>query len=194
MKTLNGITTLLIGCIALVPVCAKEKKHTDLSAAFKNARYVYVQAEEGDVMNPRLFPEDRQAITDVQNSLDDWGRYAITTDSTQADLIFVVRKGRLVGVQAHGGINRSDGPIVSSGQGRQSPQGQSSNNDELEARADIGPAEDLVRVYIPRADGGRTGPIWTGESSDGLDSPVVPLIRRLRDDVERAYPSQPTKP
>ncbi len=194
MKTFNGIVALLIGCIALVPVCAKEKKHADLSAAFKNARYVYVQAEDGDTMNPRLFPEDRQAITDVQNSLLDWGRYAIATDSSQADLILVVRKGRIAGAQGHGGINRGDGPMAPSTPGRQSPQGQSNNDDELGARADVGPAEDLVRVYIPRVDGGRTGPIWTGESSDGLDSPVVPLIRRLRDDVERAYPSQPTKP
>ena len=42
-----------------------------------------------------LLPEDRQAISDVQNEIQDWGRYKLALDRHDADLVFVVRKGRL---------------------------------------------------------------------------------------------------
>ena len=47
-------------CVALAAplALAKDKKKSTLPAIFSNARYVYVQAEDGDIMKPGLFPED----------------------------------------------------------------------------------------------------------------------------------------
>jgi hypothetical protein len=48
-------------CVALVAplALAKDKKKSGLPTIFSNARYVYVQAEDGDIMKPGLVPERR---------------------------------------------------------------------------------------------------------------------------------------
>jgi hypothetical protein len=92
------ITSVALALMLAAPLgLAKDKKKKDLSAVFSTARYVYVQAEDGDVMDPRLFPEDRQAIADVQDMLKDWNRYTVTLSRKDAELVMIVRKGRLAG-------------------------------------------------------------------------------------------------
>ena len=55
-------------------------------------------------MKPGLFPEDREAIANVQDALKDWHRYALTINRGDADLIIIVRKGRLAAAaQVNGG-------------------------------------------------------------------------------------------
>ena len=39
-----------------------------------NARYVYVASYEGDQFDPNLLPEDRDAISAVQDSIQKWGK------------------------------------------------------------------------------------------------------------------------
>jgi hypothetical protein len=66
------------------------------------ARYAHVEATDGDSFNPRVLPDDRRAIADVQHALLDWKRYILTAKRREAELVFVVRKGDLASVQ--GGI------------------------------------------------------------------------------------------
>jgi hypothetical protein len=106
MNSFKRIAVVLLCGSALL--LAQHKKKPAVSAIFQNARYVYVQALDGDITNPRLFPEDRQAISDVEDAIRDWHRYTLAINPSQADLIIVVRKGRLAALQGHGGI--SDGP------------------------------------------------------------------------------------
>ena len=101
MKFFKSIAVALAVVAPLV--LAKDKKKDNLSALFSNARYVYIQAEDGDMMKPGLFPEDREAIANVQDALKDWHRYALTINRGDADLIIIVRKGRLAAAQVHGG-------------------------------------------------------------------------------------------
>lgn len=101
MKFFKSIAVALAVVAPLV--LAKDKKKDNLSALFSNARYVYIQAEDGDIMKPGLFPEDREAIANVQDALKDWHRYALTINRGDADLIIIVRKGRLAAAQVHGG-------------------------------------------------------------------------------------------
>jgi hypothetical protein len=60
--------------LAPVMVCAQNgpKKQSGLSAAFENARYVYIKAVEVDALRPEVYPEDRQAIADVENGVRNW--------------------------------------------------------------------------------------------------------------------------
>jgi len=58
------------------------------------------------------------------------------------------------------------------------------------ARTDVGPPDDLLRVYTLTPEGKLVGPLWSREMKDGLDGPDVLLLRDLRDAVERAYPPQ----
>jgi hypothetical protein len=180
---------------------AQHKKKPAISAIFQNAHYVYVQAQDGDITNPRLFPEDRQAISDVEDGLRAWHRYALAINPSQADLIIIVRKGRLAALQGHGTISegpRSMPPMAPGGQNSSQNPGQnpsqSQDADQIGARAEVGPDSDLLRVYATNGEGKRTGPLWTGEQVDGLGGPDVPLLQQLRSAVEHAYPNSPTKP
>jgi hypothetical protein len=172
----------------------KTKKPSNLSVVFQSARYVYVESADGDMMKPGLYPADRQAISDTEDGLRDWSRYALTTRRQQADLVLVVRKGRIANAQGHGGISVGTRTQQSNpAPGR--PPGQAADADEIGAASEMGPADDMLRVYTVNTDGKLSSPIWTQEMKDGLDAPAIPLLQQLRAAVERAYPNPPaTKP
>ena len=112
----------------LAPVSfAKNKKKDTLPAVFSNARFVYVQAEDGDILKPGLFPEDREAIANVQDALKDWNRYALTLHRNDADLIIIVRRGRLASAQLHGGVTAGNQPVIGGSYPRRNPAGAGSS-------------------------------------------------------------------
>ena len=55
-----------------------------------NARYVYVTSYDGDQFNINLFPEDRQAISTVQDAMQKWGKFTLVYEPNQADIILMV--------------------------------------------------------------------------------------------------------
>ena len=71
---------------------------------------------------------------------------------------------------------------------------QPGDGDNLGASAEVGPGNDVLRVYLLDADHKRLGPVYTREMQDGLAAPEVPLMQQLRTAVEHAYPSQPPPP
>ena len=189
MKAWKLAAPLILLALSLNQAQSKPKK-PDVPAVFQNAKYVYVQAADGDVLKPGLFPEDRQAISDVQDSLREWNRYAIALSPSQADLVIVVRKGRVAGVQGHVGI--SDGPRAQPGQapGQFPTQGRGT---EVGARSDVGEPDDMLRVYLQN-DGKLTSIVWDRSMEGGLDAPSMQLVRQLKAAVEKAYPPAPANP
>jgi hypothetical protein len=189
MKALK-LTAPLLVCFLIVTLAQSKPKKPDVPAVFQNARYVYVEAVDGDLLKPGLYPEDRQAISDVQDSIRAWNRYSIALNRNEADLVVVVRKGRLAGAQVHGGISggtrtqpgqapnpdSSGGPIIQGGRSA-----------EVGAGGEVGPDVDILRIYIQN-DGKLTGTVWSREQDGGLDAPAVPLIAQLKAAVEHAYP------
>jgi hypothetical protein len=189
MKALKLAAPLLV-CFLIVTLAQSKPKKPEVPAVFQNARYIYIEAEDGDLLKPGLYPEDRQAITDVQDSIRAWNRYAIALNRNEADLVIVVRKARLAGAQLHGGVSggtrtqpgqapnpdSSGGPILQGGR-----------STEVGAGAEVGPDVDLLRIYIQN-DGELTGTVWSREQDGGLDAPAVPLIAQLKAAVEHAYP------
>jgi hypothetical protein len=196
MRSLRVIAVLLVLVTPFAFAKGKTKKQAQLSSLFSSAHYVYVQAEDGDIMRPGLFSEDRDAISAVQEALREWNRYALTTEREHADLVIVVRKGRAVGLQGRGGISAgSPGPERQPGTqmpGHNPGQaGGLDDSDNLGARSEVGPSDDLLRVFALNSDGKRTAALWARELKDGLDGPSVVLVQQLKDAVERAYPSNP---
>ena len=190
----------VLGFLVLGMAYSKPKK-TDVPAVFQNARYVYVESVDGDVMRPGLYPDDRRAIVDVEDSVRDWNRYTIATRREDADLVFVIRKGRAAAAQLRGNV--SVGSRTQPGQyPNQSPaQGGGSGGvqagqarDGVGTEAEVGPDEDLLRVFIKSGDGKLVGPVWTRELDGGLDAPNVQLVQQLKAAVERAYPQTPPAP
>jgi hypothetical protein len=195
MRAYRVIALLMLAAPTII-FAQKTKKHSDVSAVFMNARYVYVEAEAGDITRPGLYPEDRQAIADVQEGIQDWDRYHLVTRREDADLVFIVRKGRTVSEQNRvgisGGAPRQQGPTT---QNRQPGQGQGQGEDGFGLGAEVGPSDDMLRVFTTNPDGKLIGPVWNRELKDGLDGPTVLLLQQLRVAIEKAYPSQtPNQP
>lgn len=174
MKPLKTLALLLLLVPAVSTTQAKNKKPYKLPTMFDQARFVYVEAVDGQEFDPRLNPDDRQAIADVDRAIDDWKRYVLTTQRNEADLIFVVRKGRLAearfGVQV--GSRRQ-------GAGGQPPGGPSAGNGAA-AGGEVGPPDDLLEVYIRNSDDTLGALLWRHTRADGLNLPDLALFKELK--------------
>src|SRR6202165_6233957 len=54
-----------------------------------NARYIYVASYDGDQFDPNLLPEDRDAISSVQNAIQNWRKLTIVYRPSEADIIIL---------------------------------------------------------------------------------------------------------
>jgi hypothetical protein len=190
MKPLKAVALLLVFLASLAMAQAKTKKPDKLPAVVNLARYVYVEAVEGQQFDLRLPPEDRQAIADVNAAFQDWSRYVLTTRRDQADLIIVVRKGRLA--EGNVGVSGGTGPKGAPGQ----PTGGTGYG--VAYGGEVGSPDDLFEVFMPNPNDVHGTPIWMRTKADGLDAPKVVLFQDFKAAVERDYPpqtaSQPHKP
>ncbi len=57
-----------------------------------NAKYVYVTSYDGDQYDFNILPEDRQAISSVQDAIQKWGHYVLVYRPQDADMIIAVQK------------------------------------------------------------------------------------------------------
>jgi len=151
-------------------VIAKDK--SSLPKLVVNAQYVMVTTYYGEnLANPRVPPDDRQAASDVQNAIQDWGRYIVVYDRKDADLIILVRKGRIAeaegGIGIHAGSNRSSSSLGTM------------------ANVDAGDPQDMLAVY-QATQGVDSPPLWRGRMTGGLNGPTVQLVEELRTKVEAA--------
>jgi hypothetical protein len=55
-----------------------------------NARYVYVTSYDGAQFDVNLLPEDRQAISTVQDAIQKWGKFILVYEPYQADIVLMV--------------------------------------------------------------------------------------------------------
>jgi len=96
-----------------------------------NAKYVYVTSYDGDQFDQRLLPEDRQAISSVQDAIQKWGHYVVVYRPENADIVLMVQsrpsedllavydaklwpeQSYLWRVMGRGGLQRGETPLVS---------------------------------------------------------------------------------
>ena len=55
-----------------------------------NARYVYIASYDGDQFSDNLLPEDRNAISAVQDAIQKWDKLVIVYRPSEADIIILV--------------------------------------------------------------------------------------------------------
>ena len=55
-----------------------------------NAKYVYVTSYDGDQFDVNLLPDDRQAISTVQDAIQSWGKFTLVYEPWQADMVLMV--------------------------------------------------------------------------------------------------------
>jgi hypothetical protein len=107
----------------------KQDKIPPFPGTLVNARYVYVTSYDGNEFNPNILPEDRQAISVVQNELQKWGHYVLVYSPREADMIIAVqsrgsedvlavydphlRGTYLWRVMGQGGLQKGEAPLFS---------------------------------------------------------------------------------
>ncbi len=93
MKRFSLIAAILIAMTA-VSALAAPKPNTATVPAFPgtlaNASYVYVASYDGDQFNTNLLSEDREAISAVQDAIQNWGKLKLVYEPSQADIIILV--------------------------------------------------------------------------------------------------------
>jgi hypothetical protein len=218
MKFLK-ITAVIVLLLPMLVLAQKKTKKPVVPEVFEHARFVFVQAVDGEEFSPNIDPADRLAIADIRDALQSWGRYTLTVERDKADLIFVVRKGRLAegraGTDINGGPNAgrngggmgglSGGPAGAMDDGPdtigQSQGGQRGSQFPGQGRqggvgttagVDAGPEGDLLQVCQLNPNNGKlSSPLWIHTFPNGLNAPRLILLAQLRDEVEKAYPQPP---
>ena len=164
--------SLLALVVLLAVPTLKAKDKTIMPEAIRNATYVMVTTYDGDVFSPRVIPEDRQAIADVQRAIEKWGRYRLVYSAHEPELIVVVRTGRLVEARAGVQTGTRVGPAGAPGGSAQSVGGE------------VGDPQDTLEVFLAPANIKVDTPLWRARAVDGLKAPDMPLIKEFREKVE----------
>ena len=85
------IAAVLLLCLALVGGAMAAKDTPAMPGIFANARFVYVTSYDGGQFSPRLLPDDREAISRVQDALQKWGKLTLVYRAEDADIVVAVQ-------------------------------------------------------------------------------------------------------
>jgi hypothetical protein len=186
-----------VACFALLALIslanaqsAKQSKKSDAPAMLTSAQFVFVEPYlgpngEGSIYDAKVSPEDRDAVTNVLDSLQKWGYYKLATRRNQANLVIFVRTGRAS--HSYNGVHVQTG--------RTNPGAPSPTGVGVGAREGVeaGPDEDMFWVYWRTADDRLNGPIWQQNLKDGLDAPTLVLFQNFKDAVTALLAEQAKK-
>ena len=93
MKRFSLLAAILIMMTAISALAAPKPSVATaptFPGTLANARYVYVASYDGDQFNPNLLPEDRNAISAVQDAIQNWGKLTLVYRPSEADIIILV--------------------------------------------------------------------------------------------------------
>jgi hypothetical protein len=214
----NWVLVLLVvvgGVVSSAP--AKTKKEAPLSKLFCQARYAYVATADGDVIDPNATPEDRDAAAELEGLLKDWNRYTLVVHRREADLVFVVRTGRAVGVGVGTGGASTDSTVTARigsgpngpGEGGPGPgaggtpnlgtngqdpgdsAGGAGRGNRGAVAAEAGNPDDMLTIYMGPGDGTpQHAWLWRRSEADGLQAPNMPLFQQIRSAVDAGCQAQ----
>ena len=165
----------LFALVLLLAAVSQAKEKAAMPALITNATYVFVTTYDGDLLNPDLIPQDRQAANDVLKAIEKWGRYKLVYKLQQADLILVVRTGRTLEIK--GGLQKST--TVGPGGGH--------SGSAQSFGAEAGDPRDILAVYAGSegVQGIKSSPpLWRDRAVDGLKAPEMPLLKEFQSKVE----------
>jgi hypothetical protein len=125
----KGLVATLLLLLCMLGTASASNKAPKLPRTLSNARFVYVTAYDGNQFDPQLLPDDRVAISRVQDSIQKWGKLTVVYRPQDADVILAVqsrpsedvlavydRRGvssnYLWRVMGRGGLQKSETPLV----------------------------------------------------------------------------------
>jgi hypothetical protein len=106
-------SAVILAVPLLAVLCsAKDKKKDTFPDVVLRARYVAVVLDPNSGTSLTNPAEDQIAQSDVEAALRKWGRFKLTLDTANADLILVVHKGGKNVKPTIGGGPRNDHPVI----------------------------------------------------------------------------------
>jgi hypothetical protein len=78
-------------CLAWAGVAMAAKDTPAMPKILANARFVYVTSYDGGQYNPNILPDDRAAISRVQDSIQKWGKLTLVYRPEDADIVVAVQ-------------------------------------------------------------------------------------------------------
>ena len=196
-----GLAFLLLA----VPCSSKDKNKEIIPELILRARYVTVVVDPDSGISLANPAENGVARSDVETVLEKWGRFKVTRETINADLIMVVRKGGKAVKPTIGGGTRNDRPVIVNPSGNgdidvgvrvgtppSTSRSDSNRSDRPTSRTEVGPAEDVLSVYRAGEDYPLDAPpLWRYASHDGLRHPSVPAVEKFRKAIEEAEKAKP---
>ncbi|MGA2005189.1 MAG: hypothetical protein ABSG70_17520 [Terriglobales bacterium] len=130
MKNIKGLFAVVLLTLSAAGTAWASPKVPAIPRTLSNARFVYVAAYDGDQFDPRLLPDDREAISRVQDTIQKWGKLIVVYRPEDADVILMVqsrpsedvlalydahgsRSVFLWRVMGRGGLQQGEAPLVS---------------------------------------------------------------------------------
>jgi hypothetical protein len=111
MKKNIFATVLLSLALTTLSAAAASGNPPQMPRTLANARFVYVAAYDGDEFDPNLLPDDRAAISRVEDAIQKWGKLTVVYRPQDADIILMVEsrpsEDVLAVYDAHSGDARS---------------------------------------------------------------------------------------
>lgn len=181
MRTIP-VTLLLAGLAASAPADGKKI----VPAQLAQARYVCLGYDTGGAFVSELqalsapdavFPEDRRALDAIRDEIERWGRYVITQQTGDAQLLIAVRAARRATIS--GGVGVGTGGRGSAPGGYPGGPSAGATSGGVEISSDY----DMLTVYESR--GGRPGAaLWRVQGKRMLAGSPPKAFAELRDGVE----------
>jgi hypothetical protein len=206
--SMRSLLVLLLGGFAAAGLLRAKDRKPSVPEVLGRAHTAYVEAVDGQQFDRNLDPDEREAIADVQDALQAWKRYRLVTEREDADIVFVVRKGREIARDGNGDLGGpSQNPSLGGpgggpgiGPGARPGSGPGLGGAPMPGQGEPAPVagpsvtEDVLEVCLVNADGKLTSPVWARSLEGGLKGPQVMLFRQLRDAVDKTYPIPPASP
>jgi hypothetical protein len=207
---------LAVAAIILCSTLASAKKKEVLPADVLRARTVVVIVDPTAGVDVRDPNANRAARADVEKALNQWGRFTLVQEGSDADLVITIRKGNGKLVQQTIGGTPINGLPPVSGSSTTSPTESTARggvrwghnpNDPSDAgtgpsnpqpQLEAGSTQDMFVVYRGSDDPNRnpldSPPVWRYSSKGALESPEVPAVeafRKLVAESEKQLASHP---
>jgi hypothetical protein len=111
MKKKMFAAVLLSLALTTSSAAAASGNTPQMPRTLSNARFVYVAAYDGDQFNPNLLPDDRAAISRVEDAIQKWGKLTVVYRAQDADIILLVQsrpsEDVLAVYDAHSGLSQT---------------------------------------------------------------------------------------
>jgi len=130
LAALMFLATSLALAVPTPPKATPSQNVPPFPGTLVNARYVYVTSYDGNQFDLNLLPEDRAAISAVQDAIQKWGKFIVVYEPQQADIVLMVtsrpsedilavydahgwpRSQYLWRMMSRGGLQQNETPLV----------------------------------------------------------------------------------